>query len=82
MPESKGRKKPVYTPPPAPQKVKKNRPWVVPAMLTAFVLGILWLVLFYLFDFGWQDSLGGQAGNLGIGFGLMVVGFILATKWE
>ena len=44
MPESRKRKKAVYTPPPAPSSVRKRKPspvWLAPLMLALFVIGIL-----------------------------------------
>ncbi|MDQ1703204.1 MAG: hypothetical protein QOF57_2456 [Frankiaceae bacterium] len=80
MPESKGRKKPAYTPPPAAVKVRKRRAWIAPAMAVCFLLGIAWLTIWYIAKPSWMDGLGN--GNLGVGFGLLLVGFALATKWE
>jgi hypothetical protein len=80
VPESKGRKKPAYTPPPAPVKVRKRRGWIGPAMATCFLIGIVWLVLFYIADVPFLRGLGNW--NLAIGFGLLLVGFGLATRWE
>ena len=49
MPESKGREKRAYTPPPKPSKAKVgNPPWFVPVMLTLMVLGLIWVVVFYI----------------------------------
>ncbi|MDQ1681981.1 MAG: hypothetical protein QOG52_2548 [Frankiaceae bacterium] len=79
MPESKGRKKPAYTPPPTAVKVRKRRAWIAPAMAVCFVLGIAWLTVWYIAQPHWM--VGGNI-NLGIGFGLLLVGFALATKWE
>ena len=79
MPESKGRKKPAYTPPLAAVKVRRRRAWIAPAMAVCFVLGIAWLTVWYIAQPSWM--VGGN-WNLGIGFGLLLVGFALATKWE
>ena len=83
MPESKGRAKPSYTPPP-PRRAKKtmsNPPWFVPVMLGLMVLGLLWVVTFYVTaavypipNFGYK--------NLIVGFGLMISGFLMTTRWR
>ena len=88
MPESKKRKKAVYTPPPAPGGVKKKKPspvWLAPLMLALFCIGILWLVVFYIT----QGGMGGLPGiesldnwNLMVGFGFIVAGFGLSTQWR
>ena len=49
MPESKGRAKASYTPPPRKSKVQVgNPPWFVPLMCGFFILGLLWIVTFYV----------------------------------
>lgn len=85
MPESKKRKKAVYTPPPAPAATRKKGPspiWLAPLMLVLFGIGIAWLVVFYVSQ-GHMPLVGdlGNA-NLLIGFGFIVVGFALSTQWR
>jgi uncharacterized RDD family membrane protein YckC len=85
VPESKKRKKAVYTPPSAPGAAKKKGPspvWLAPLMLAFFLIGIAWLVAFYLIgaDLPVVGSLGNS--NLLIGFGFIIVGFGLSTQWR
>jgi hypothetical protein len=85
VPESKKRKKAVYTAPPPPGGVKKKGPspvWLAPLMLALFLIGITWLVVFYLV--GDQMPLVGKLGNsnLLIGFGFIIAGFGLSTQWR
>ncbi len=85
MPESKKRKKSVYTPPPAAGGSRKKGPspvWLAPLMLTFFLLGIAWLVVFYLVgnDMPFVGDLGNT--NLLVGFGFIIVGFGLSTQWR
>ena len=88
MPESKKRKKPVYTPslaPGADGSARSRRPspvWLAPLMLALFLIGIVWLVVFYLSqgDMPLVGDLGN--GNLLIGFGFIVLGFALSTQWR
>ena len=82
MPESKGRAKPAYTPPARPSKAKVGNPvWFVPVMLGLMVVGLLWIVVFYITSEQYPvDALG--RWNLGIGFGLMLVGFGMTTRWR
>ena len=85
MPESKKRKKAVYTPPVNPAAPKKKGPspvWLAPLMLALFLIGIAWLVTFYLVG---QDMpvVGGLGNtNLLIGFGFIIAGFGLSTQWR
>ena len=88
MPESRRRKKKSTSavatpgvstrraaPPPSP-------PWYGGLILAMFVLGIVWLLVYYLSNGGvlGLENLGGW--NLMIGFGFVVVGLGLATRWR
>ena len=83
MPESKKRKKAVYVPPPASSKKKGPSPvWVPALMLALMLIGVAWLVAFYI---GGSDLplIGGLNNyNLLIGFGFIVAGFALSTQWR
>ncbi len=83
MPESRPRKKSDYTPPASsrkPARIGSSR-WVAPAMVTAWIVGLIWIVVFYLLpDLKYMRDLGNW--NLVVGMGLIAVGFVFATKWE
>lgn len=58
---------------------------VVVGMLGCFVLGLIWICLFYIFSNDLSDlpvfnDLGQM--NLVVGIGFMAVGFAFATRWE
>ena len=85
MPVSKKRKKTVYTPPPPVGGTKRKGPspvWLAPLMLALFLIGIAWLVTFYLMqnDMPYVGSL--HNANLLIGFGFIIGGFALSTQWR
>ncbi|GAB3405297.1 cell division protein CrgA [Flindersiella endophytica] len=84
MPESRNRKKDSFTPPSPKQKQAKLRTkgWVAPVMVTCFVLGLAWIVVFYLAgqSVPGMSTLGNW--NIVVGMGLMIAGFIVATQWE
>lgn len=88
MPKSKPRKavKPAYVPPTGGpvNPVKIGSPaWLVPTMVTMFILGLLWIVVFYLA--GSQVPVMQDLSNLVnvlIGFVFIGIGFALATKWQ
>lgn len=72
---------------PKPQRIG-NR-WAGPAMVTSAVIGLVYIVLFYIFAGqvdswpGWLDwyfDLGNW--NLVIGMGFIVAAFGFAMKWE
>ena len=82
MPESKGRAKPAYTPPPQrhSKKTLSNPPWFVPLMLGLMVVGLIGVVAFYVSNNGSYPIPGIGYWNLGIGFGLMITGFMMTTR--
>ena len=81
MPKSRVRSKAVYTPPPRSARSKVSPRWLVPAMLGCLVIGLAWIALFYVT----QGSLPISAlsdWNLVIGFGFIISGVVLSTKWR
>ena len=87
MPVSKSRNnKPAYTPPPKakPNSAKFGNPsWLVPTMVAMFLIGLLWIVVFYLA--GNQVPVMKDLNNIEnilVGFGFIGVGFALATRWR
>lgn len=83
MPESHSRKRSTYTPPAAgsrPARVGGSR-WVAPVMVGCWVLGLAWIVVFYLApDLPYVRDLGNW--NLAIGMALIALGFVFSTRWE
>ncbi|AFA71097.1 putative membrane protein [Gordonia polyisoprenivorans VH2] len=96
MPKSKVRKKTDYTINPAsrtPVKVKAgpSSSIYVGVMLGLMLLGLAWLIVYYLAagetTYGgpgqalhWMNNLG--AWNFLIGFSMMVVGLLMTMKWR
>ena len=84
MPESKGRPKPAFTPP---RRTKAsapagNPPWFVPVMVGLMLIGLVWVVTFYISGVNqWPVPPLGR-WNLGIGFGFMLTGFLMTTRWR
>jgi Cell division protein CrgA len=58
-----------------------SRVWVAPLMLACWLLGLAWLVVFYVAgqDIPVMDDLGNW--NLLIGMGLIAIGFVVSTQW-
>jgi hypothetical protein len=57
--------------------------WLAPTMVACFVLGMLYIVVFYIA--GSQIPVMKDLSpliNVGIGFGFIIVGFVLATRWR
>ncbi len=83
MPESRSRKKPEYTAPQTSRKPKRvgGSRWVAPVMVACWVLGLAWIVVYFLLpDLKYMRELGNW--NLAVGMGLIAVGFAFSTKWE
>ncbi len=62
-----------------------SRQWVVPAFVTVGLVGVMWLVVYYIttslsIDVPFMTSLGGW--NVIIGMSGMAGAFILATLWK
>jgi hypothetical protein len=84
MPESKGRPKRTSQVPKDPGKDTPPKPsprWWVPLMLTCFLLGLLWIVVYYLAPTAPIFVELGQ-WNMAVGFGLIMTGFALSTRWR
>ena len=94
MPESKSRKKKPTSVDPAWEarmaeaakaETKGNPAWLVPVMLGLMVVGLVWIVTYYLT----AARVGGgfpipalRQWNLAIGFALSIAGFGLTTRWK
>ncbi|MEV0947009.1 cell division protein CrgA [Rhodococcus sp. NPDC049939] len=87
MPKSKVRKKTDYTINPASRtsgrpKAGPSSPMYIAVMLGLMLIGLLWLLVYYLAaeQLDWLNALG--AYNFLIGFGFMVVGLIMTMRWR
>jgi uncharacterized membrane protein (DUF485 family) len=84
VPKSRIRKKADFTPPPAKAATAiklGGRSWVAPLMLAFFIVGLAWIVLFYVT----QGSLPVDAfgnWNIVVGFGFIAAGFGVSTQWK
>ena len=91
MPKSKVRKKSVYTPPEGVLQARlaeqarlaqPSPPWYVALMVALLLIGLLWIVVYYIAgdDIPFMVSL--SAWNFAIGFGLMVAGLVMSMRWR
>lgn len=65
---------------------RKNAPnpvWFKPLMFGFMLLGLIWIVLYYVTSAGMQLPVPalGQA-NIFVGFGLVLVGFLMTPWWK
>lgn len=85
MPKSRLRRKSSYTAPPTAQAGSRHRQhspaWLVPLMLALFLVGIAWIVVFYISEQNYPVPSLGQS-NLLVGFGFILGGFGLSTQWR
>ncbi|MFB7913657.1 cell division protein CrgA [Streptomyces sp. NPDC056061] len=84
MPKSRIRKKADFTPPPAKQTTNiklTNRSWVAPVMLALFLIGLAWIVVFYVTD-GDLPIKSLENWNIVVGFGFIAGGFGVSTQWK
>lgn len=86
MPKSRIRKKADFTPPPAAKQhtsidLSGGRRWVAPLMLAMFLIGLAWIVVFYVTTGDMPiSSLGNW--NIVVGFGFIAAGFVVSTQWK
>jgi hypothetical protein len=81
VPKSRTRSKAVYTPPPRAARGKVSPRWLAPTMLGTLLIGLVWIVVFYVSNETWPVSAMGP-GNLVVGFAFIIVGLGLATRWR
>ena len=55
--------------------------WLAPVMIANFLIGLFWIVVFYVTYQGYPVP-GIQEWNMLIGFTFIAIGFSLATKWR
>lgn len=65
----------------APSGPRPSPRWWVPTLLTLMLVGLVWIVVFYLSS-STLPVPGIGAWNLVIGFGLIIVGFGMTTRWR
>ena len=84
MPESKGRSKPTYTPPRSASKAAKgpNPRWYAPVMVGLMVVGLVWVVTYYISGQNQYPVPALERWNLAVGFALMLSGFLMTTRWR
>lgn len=83
MPKSRIRRRFAFTPPKERTgAVRIGSPrWLAPLMVTLFVVGLLWVVVYYVTQT--EYPIGGIGlWNMGIGFAFIIAGFVLSTRWK
>lgn len=82
MPESTPPRKKAAAPTPERSTAPKASPsWWVPVMVGLMVLGLIWIVVFYITQQAYPVP-GIGLWNLGIGFAIAMAGFVMTTRWR
>lgn len=58
-----------------------NPSWWVPVFVTLLLVGLLWIVVFYVTSGAWPIAAFGY-WNLIIGFGILILGFAMTMRWR
>jgi len=91
VPKSKVRKKSVYTPPEgvlqsrsaaAARAAQPSPRWYAILMVALMVIGLLWIVVFYVAGPKIPFMVSLSAWNFAIGFGAMVAGLVMSMRWR
>ncbi len=91
MPKSKVRKKSVYTPPQdvlqarngkAARALQPSPRWYVWVRVGLMLLGLLWIVVYYVAGERIPLLVSLGAWNFAIGFGAMVAGLVMSMRWR
>ena len=62
-------------------EVVESPKWLAPVMVANFLIGLVWIVIFYVTATAYPiPNIG--AWNMVVGFGFIAVGFSLATRWR
>lgn len=82
MPESRIRRKTAYTAPTGKSTATKpNSRLFVPTMVGLLIAGLAWIVTYYITQ-GKYPIPGIDDWNLVVGFGILLVGFGMTTRWR
>ena len=58
-----------------------NPVWFKPVMFSFMIIGLVWIIVFYVSGSAAPiPSIG--AWNIGVGFGIMFIGFLMTTRWR
>ncbi|RBP67290.1 uncharacterized protein UPF0233 [Brevibacterium sanguinis] len=78
---SQGRKTASYTSQTGQQTIKPNPSWFLPVLIGLLLIGLIWLVAFYITQGAFPVEAWGN-WNILIGFTFFVAGLIMSTRWR
>lgn len=59
----------------------KNPVWFKPVMFGLMLVGLVWILVYYIAGTGWPIPAIGP-WNIAVGFGVMFAGFLMTTRWR
>jgi hypothetical protein len=69
-----------YKPPRRAGKEQKNPAWFAPIMLAFYLIGVAWILVYYVSQAVYPLPI--NQGNILVGFGFITVGFLMTTRWK
>jgi len=82
VPESKPRKRPARTVETGTKaQYQPNPVWFKPVMFSLMIIGLLWIITFYITSGQFPVSAWGS-WNIVAGFGVAIAGFLMTTRWR
>ncbi|SKB73192.1 Uncharacterised protein family (UPF0233) [Arthrobacter sp. 49Tsu3.1M3] len=83
MPQSKPRKRTARVAPQtsAAEAYKPNPVWFKPVMFGLMIIGLLWIITFYITEGAFPVQAWGSL-NIVAGFGIAIIGFLMTTRWR
>jgi Cell division protein CrgA len=82
VPVSKPRKTARVAPPTsAAESYKPNPVWFKPVMFGLMIIGLLWIITFYITEGAFPVQSWGS-WNIVAGFGIAIIGFLMTTRWR
>lgn len=65
---------------------KPNPSWFAPTMVGFFIAGLFWIITYYIslnaYPLGTGSPIDLGPGNILTGFGLIMVGFVMSSRWR
>lgn len=67
---------------PASSQQKPNPIWFKPVMFGLMLLGLAWIIVYYISGSNHWPIPPLEAYNILIGFGITMIGFLMTTRWR
>ncbi|WP_141916536.1 cell division protein CrgA [Klugiella xanthotipulae] len=65
-----------------PDEQAPNPVWFKPVMFGFMLLGLIWIIVYYVGGSLQLPVPALQQGNIFVGFGIMFIGFLMTTRWR